>query len=97
MAGLTGDSSATSSQRKATMTLETFKFTGKDGVEYDLPKRFKSGILRKARKATDEMDYFFTILEQVADEKALAALDEMDQEELGELALEWFQGLTPEK
>lgn len=79
------------------MSEEVFEFTGKDGKKYKLPKKFKSGVLRKARKAKDEMDYFFTILESVADDKTLDALDEFDHEELGELALEWFQGLTPEK
>ena len=79
------------------MSEETYEFTGKDGKKYHLPKRFKSGVLRKARKSKDELDYFFTILEEVADEKTLNALDEFDHEELGSLALEWFQGLTPEK
>lgn len=64
-------------------TPETFSFEH-DGktfhFEHSLDKVRKPGWLRKNRRR-DEMDLAFTILEEVAGDEALEAIDEMDQDE----------------
>lgn len=76
------------------MSLERFHFTGADGVDYTLPKQIPAGALRKSRKATDQLDQVFTILEEVADEATLAALDALPVGELANVAKAWMQGMT---
>lgn len=77
------------------MASERFTFTGTDGRDYTLPKQIPAGALRKSRHAVDPMDQFFTILESVADDATIAALDELSVQELIPVMKAWFQGLNP--
>lgn len=74
------------------MTSERFHFTA-GGKDYTLPKQIPVGALRKSRNL-DPLDQIFTILELVADEKTLAAIDKLDTAELTPIARDWFQGLS---
>ncbi len=67
-----------------------------DGVEHTIPS-FNSlpvGAIRKARKAKDETDQAFTIIETVMgeDSPALAALDTLDGAEFQAWLEGWTQG-----
>jgi hypothetical protein len=75
------------------MTQERFHFTGSDGADYTLPKQIPAGALRKSR-GLDALDQVFTILENTADEKTLAALDALDVSELTRVTKEWMQGMS---
>lgn len=69
---------------------EDFEFEGKDGKTYILPhaSQVKSGVYRKLRSA-DGMDGVYILVESIASEEALAALDDMNLEELGEVLQAW--------
>ncbi len=74
-----------------------FKFEHK-GKTYTIP-RFQdqsAGTLRKARKAKNDTDMAFTILEATVGEgPELDALDDMSLEEFGAFVKEWTGGVTP--
>lgn len=65
-----------------------------DGVEYTIPSfnALPMGAIRKARKAKDESDQAFTILEAVMpeDSPALNAIDTMDAAAFNS----WLEGWT---
>jgi hypothetical protein len=65
-------------------------------VELPQLSTIRAGVLRKARKATDEMDQFFTILESVLGEESLElhTLDQLPLEELAQVFEQWT-GTTP--
>lgn len=77
------------------MTADKYAFTHK-GETFYLPhlKDVKAGVIRKARKAADPADRFFTIIEIVCGEGSpeLNAIDDMDGTELNATLLEWAQG-----
>lgn len=79
------------------MTADKFSFTH-NGETYYLPhlKDVKAGVIRKARKATDDVDRFFIIIEEVCGEDSpeLAAIDDMDGTELRETLGDWAKGAT---
>lgn len=75
------------------MALELFHFTGSDGKDYTLPKVISSGMLRKIRKLNN-LDAAYTLLEELADETALAATDEMPAQDVMALVSEWMQGAS---
>jgi hypothetical protein len=66
--------------------------------DVELPEltSIRAGVLRKARRSTDEMDQFFTILEEVLGEDSLAlhVLDQLPLSELAEVFQQWT-GVTP--
>jgi len=68
---------------KTTATDERFTFDH-DGKTYTFERSLdvvrKPGWLRKNRRR-DELDLAFTILEEVAGDEALAAIDEMEEDE----------------
>lgn len=73
-----------------------FTFTAPDGKSYSIPtfKDLPTGVLRKARKAANEMDQAFGIIESVMgeDSKELAAVDSMTIDQFGEFVKAWTQG-----
>lgn len=77
------------------MATEKFHFTV-DGVDYTIPKfsDIPMGAIRKARKATDEADQVFGIIETVMGEDSpeLAAIDTMTGSQFSEFLTEWTQG-----
>lgn len=77
------------------MTADLFSFTHK-GETYFLPqlKDVKTGVIRKARKAVDDADKFFIIIEEVCGEGSpeLNAIDDMSGTELQETLQAWAQG-----
>lgn len=56
--------------------------------------KIPGGAIRKARKATDQVDQFFIIIEETCGDPSdeLAFLDQLSITELGEVFLEWTQG-----
>lgn len=64
------------------------------GIKYEIPAfgSLPIGAIRKARKATDQADQAFTILEAVMPEGSpeLDAIDSMDSSEFNE----WLDGWT---
>lgn len=61
-----------------------------DGETYTLPKfgSWSAGLVRRIRKMSD-VDASFTIIEQVAEPDALAAIDAMTLEEFNQLQQDW--------
>lgn len=78
------------------MATEKFSFKGSDGKTYRIPKfsNLPTGALRKARKADDDLDRAFLIIENVMGENSpeLAAIDGMTIEQFGEFVKAWTQG-----
>jgi hypothetical protein len=70
--------------------------TSAGDVELPELSSIRAGVLRKARRATDEMDQFFTIVEDVLGEDSLALniLDQLPLSELAEVFQQWT-GATP--
>lgn len=70
--------------------MEKFHYTMPDGTEIELPKykNLKAGLIRKIRKLSP-VDQIFTTLEEVAPATALAAIDELDQEQCNALVAAW--------
>jgi hypothetical protein len=70
---------------------DSYKFEH-NGNTYEVPpfSSAPAGVLRRARKAADEMDKAFTILEGIIgeDSPAFAAIDSMSLDEFGA----WLQG-----
>jgi hypothetical protein len=77
------------------MTAKNYKFEHK-GKTYSIPNfnELPMGALRKARKANDEADQAFTIIEVVMGEDSaeLAALDSMTAKEFQAFLEGWTQG-----
>ena len=77
------------------MTAKTYTFAHK-GVEFTIPAftALPMGAIRKARKAKDEADQAFTILEAVMPEDSpeLAAVDSMPADEFNTWLEGWTQG-----
>lgn len=73
-----------------------FEFTHA-GKTYSIPqlKDVKTGVIRKARHAEDDADRFFTIIELTLGEDSpeLAAIDDMNAEELQETLTAWAKGV----
>lgn len=64
----------------------TFEY---DGKEYEFEKGFeevRSPRWLRANRRRDELDLAFTILETIAGDDALDAIDKMDEDEFTELA-----------
>lgn len=59
-----------------------------EGATYTLP-RPKFGSIRKAARAGNDVLQVMTLLEDVADERTLAALDDMDIAEINQLFMAW--------
>lgn len=79
------------------MTAPTHDFTF-EGKTYTIPS-FSSlpmGALRRARKAKDEIDQIFTILEMTVgeDSDAIGAIDKMQPAEFEEFVKAWTQGAS---
>lgn len=68
------------------------------GNKYSVPflKDSPIGVLRKARKAGNDMDAAFTILELILGEDSpeIAAVDTMTPEQFGEWMKGWTQGAS---
>lgn len=68
----------------------------KDGKEYVFPlfKDVKMGVMRKARKAKDDSDMLFTIIEEILgeDSEELAMIDNLSGEEFEQFVNGWLQG-----
>lgn len=62
------------------------------GRTYTLPKfgSWSAGLVRRVRKLSD-VDATFTILEEVADEETLAAIDSMSTDRFNELQQDWAE------
>lgn len=77
------------------MTANTFEFEHK-GKKFSVPAfgSLPMGAIRKARKAKDDADQAFTIIEVVMGEDSaeLAALDEMNAAEFQAFLEGWTQG-----
>lgn len=76
---------------------DLFRYELEDGTEIVLPKfnSVKPGVIRKIRKLSD-VDQFFTVLEELADEETLAVVDNLTQEVFQDVQLAWFKhaGIT---
>lgn len=73
------------------MALEKFHYTTADGTKITLPKYMQginTGFIRRIRKLSDA-EQMFEIIEAVADEETLAAIDELEPRELGEMYNAW--------
>jgi hypothetical protein len=82
-----------SSKGSPEMTMEQFTFEI-DGKSYSLPRQIPFGIIRKTR-GEDPIGQISILLETLADEKTLAALDALPPLEVAEKLKGWFQGATP--
>lgn len=70
--------------------MEKFHWTSPDGVEIVLPhmNKIKAGILRKHRKS-DPIDFIFSVLEDVADDKMIERVDDLDMGDIDSLFAAW--------
>jgi len=59
-----------------------------NGATYTLP-RPKFGAIRKAARAENDVLQVMTLLEEVADKRTLAALDDMDIADINRLFADW--------
>lgn len=77
------------------MTADVYSFEHK-GKKYSIPAftKLPMGAIRKARKASDDTDQAFIIIETVMgeDSKELAAVDSMSPEEFQVWLEGWTQG-----
>ena len=81
------------------MSAKDLKFTfTQGGEEFSIPKfsDISTGTLRKARKADDDLDRVFTILETTLGEDCpeLDAIDRMTTGEFGEFLTAWTGGVS---
>mgnify|MGYP007087611768 CR=1 FL=1 len=69
---------------------ERFHYTLEDGREIVLPhfKNLPFGVVRKLRKE-DEAEQLFSLVEQVADDNALAIIDTLGMSEIETLFAAW--------
>lgn len=74
---------------KAETANEPFEFEH-NGETFTLPpsSSIKAGMLRRFRKLSD-LDLAFSILEEIADADALAALDDMEIAEFNQAVTDW--------
>ena len=89
-----GAKQPTDRQAKATGNTDCFTFTH-DGAEYTLKPTYDvltPGFLRKNRHR-DDMDAFFTMLEELADPDALDAIDHMSRAEFHQLQQDFYEHL----
>lgn len=78
------------------MTLELFHFKGNDGKDYTLPKKVKSGQLRRASLGSrDNLQMMFMLTTEVASADALGALDDLDNDQFTQVTSDWLQGMNP--
>lgn len=75
------------------MALERYHFDI-DGKSYSLPRQIPFGVLRKSR-GLDPLGQVGLLLEELADEATLAALDKLDSTEVATKLKGWFQGAAP--
>lgn len=77
-----------------------FHFQGVDGETYELPYFDPSkagltfGFIRKNR--TNETEVMYTLVERLAGDEAISALDEMEQEQAGEVLKAWQEAAGAE-
>jgi hypothetical protein len=79
--------------RKSTPVEKTdFTYTLEDGSTISLPafNSVKPGLIRRIRKLSD-VDQFFTVLEELADEDTIVKIDDMDHETFEDFQKEWFK------
>ena|SRR5690554_6166340 len=76
---------------KKSVAEDVFEFEH-GGETHTLPRfgSWSAGLVRRVRKLSD-VDATFTILEEVADEAALAAIDSMDLDEFNRLQQDWME------
>lgn len=70
-----------------------------DGETYTFKPTLESitpGFLRKHRNGTD-LDVFFTIIELIADDKALAVLDNLSHKEFDQVSTDFFKHLGAQR
>lgn len=79
----------TKTTKAADAPLEPFTFEH-DGETYSLPSQsaIKTGVARAIRRLKPE-DQVFTLLELVADEATLAAIDDMGSDEFADMCQKW--------
>lgn len=86
---------ATPQDHKKPAAEETYTFT-QNGVEYTIPAivALPVGVSRKARKAADDADRVFIMLEEAMGEDSpeLAAVDTMNAEQFDAFLRGWTQG-----
>lgn len=72
------------------MPTEKFHWTSASGSKVTLPRlsQVKAGVIRRHRKS-DPVDFIFSILEDVSDEKTLAAVDDLTTDEINDLFDKW--------
>lgn len=72
------------------MALEKFHYTTESGKSITLPKfkHIAAGVIRKVRKLT-MADQIFTALESFGEDKVLAVLDELTQEQFNTFIEAW--------
>lgn len=82
---------------KISKIVDPFTFE-QGGKSYQIPKfsNLPAGALRRARKATDDLDKAFTIIEFVMGEKSpeIEAVDNMTVTEFGEFVKSWTGGAS---
>jgi hypothetical protein len=79
-----------------------FQFTGADGKTYTLPSPAGAshlltiGMVRKARRGDQaaNIDLIFTVLEGVADEPTLEAIDALPADKGTQIILDWFHSVS---
>lgn len=73
---------------------EQFHWTSPDGVEIVLPRlgKIKAAVLRRHRTKVGD-DYVFSLLEDIADEATMAQVDDLDADDLNDLAEKWTSTL----
>ncbi len=72
------------------MATEKFHWESEAGAKVSLPRmaQIKAGIIRRHRKS-DPVDFIFSILEEVSDEKTLAVVDDLTTDEINDLFEKW--------
>lgn len=72
------------------MSDKTFTWTAPDGTVIALPslRHVKAGVIRRNRRR-EPVDAMFSIIEELADEATLAAVDDLDSEDLNDLVGQW--------
>lgn len=72
-----------------------FTWTSPDGKQVTLPSlnSVPGGVLRKHRKL-DELDFLFSVLEDVATDEQIAAVDEVGLGDLNEMFAAWQKNAT---
>lgn len=73
--------------------MEQFHWTSPGGAEITLPhmNKIPAGILRRHRKES-EIDFMFSLLEELSDSDTLEKLDSLAFDELNDLSEKWQAG-----